>query len=74
MMTIQDEYKKKYRDKNPLLSPEAQFAGHNLIERKQKHFTQHDQERPPVFINRPLTRAQIRKKYMRTINKKEIDW
>jgi len=74
MMTIQDEYKKKYRDKNPLLSADAQFAGHNLIERKQKHFTQHDQERPPVFINRPLTRAQIRKKYMRTINKSEIDW
>ncbi len=57
-----------------MLSPEAHFANHDLIERKQKHFTQHDQERPPVFINRPLTRAQIRKKYMRTIGKKEIDW
>lgn len=31
-------------------------------------------ERPPIFINRPMTRGQIRKRYMRTINKKDIDW
>ena len=35
---------------------------------------EYELERPATFLNRPLTRAQIRKRYMRTISKKDIDW
>jgi hypothetical protein len=30
------DYKKKYRDKNPLITAEDQFAGYNLIEKQQR--------------------------------------
>ena len=30
------EYKKKYRDKDPLLNPEADFYDDKMIERKQR--------------------------------------
>ena len=33
-----------------------------------------EMERPAAFLNRPMTRGQIRKRYMRTLNKKDIDW
>ena len=33
-----------------------------------------EQEKPATFINRPLTRSQVRKRYMRSISKKDIDW
>ena len=32
------------------------------------------EEKPATFINRPLSRAQLRKKFMRRISKKDIDW
>ena len=31
-------------------------------------------EKSATFINRPLTRAQIRKRFMRSISKKDLDW
>jgi ribosomal protein S18 len=31
-------------------------------------------EKPATFINRPLTRGQLRKRFMRTIDKKDLDW
>lgn len=30
------DYKKKYRDNNPLITAEDQFAGYNLIEKQQR--------------------------------------
>ena len=34
-----------------------------------------EKEKPSTFINRPLTRGQIRKKYMRSLTKKDVsDW
>ena len=32
------------------------------------------EEKPATFINRPLSRAQLRRKYMRKINKVDINW
>lgn len=32
------------------------------------------EEKPATFINRPLTRAELRKKFMRNLRKKDIDW
>ena len=31
-------------------------------------------EKPATFINRPLTRGQLRKRFMRSIDKKDLDW
>jgi ribosomal protein S18 len=31
-------------------------------------------EKPATFINRPLTRGQIRRRYMRSVSKKDLDW
>lgn len=67
------EYKKKYRDRDPVLSPEAFFYDYNQIERRQKQFD-FDQEKPATFINRPLSRAQLRRKFMRRIRKDDINW
>lgn len=66
------EYKKKYRDRTPEINPEAYYAGENMVQRRKKLF-EFDQERPATFINKPLTRAAIRKKVMRSIKKKDID-
>jgi len=74
MFRVPHEYKKKYRNKDPTIVPEANFSGHDVIARNQRHHTQFGTDRPPVFINRPLSRADLRKKFMRTITKKEIDW
>ena len=67
------EYKKKYRDRDPVLNPEAYFYDYNQIERRQKQFD-FDQEKPATFINRPLSRAQLRRKFMRRIRKDDINW
>lgn len=67
------EYKKKYRDKDPLYDPEAQYAGHNVIGRSQRMFA-FETEKPATFINRPLTRGQLRKRFMRSVQKDELDW
>lgn len=32
------EYKKKYRDMDPVLNPEAYFYDYNMIERRQRQF------------------------------------
>ena len=34
----------------------------------------YEMERPAAFLNRPMTRGQIRKRFMRSIDKKDIDW
>jgi hypothetical protein len=49
------EYKKKYRDKSPLIEPDAYFADSNVVQRRKKLF-EYDQEKPATFINKPLTR------------------
>ena len=67
------DYKKKYRDTNPIINPEAFHSGESYIERTNRQFDQ-ERERPSTFINRPLTRAQLRKKFMRNIRKKDIEW
>ena len=67
------EYKKKYRDTTPLIEPHAYFAGENVAERRRKLF-EYDQERPATFINRPLSRQQLRKRLMRPIRKSDIDY
>ena len=67
------EYKKKYRDKTPLLNPEAFFAGHNrdLRQERQAAF---DQEKPATFINKPMTRSMVRKRFMRSVKKDDFEW
>lgn len=67
------EYKKKYRDKTPMLNEEAYFAGHNRAGRNERQAA-FDKEKPATFINRPLTRSQIRKKFMRSMEKDDFDW
>jgi len=60
------EYKKKYRDNTPIISPDAYFADYNVVNRRKKLFD-FDQEKPATFINRPLSRGQLRKKLKRKI-------
>lgn len=67
------EYKKKYRDVTPIIGPEAYFAGHDIVQRRKKLFD-FDQEKPATFINRPMSRNHLRKKLMRKIDKKDIDY
>ena len=67
------EYKKKFRDRTPLYGPEAVYAGHNSLERGQR-MLEFEKDKQATFINRPLTRNQIRKKLMRSVSKKDIDF
>ena len=67
------EYKKKYRDKDPLYDADAQYAGHNVIARSQRMFA-FEMEKPATFLNRPLNRSQLRKRLMRSVDKKDLDW
>uniref|UniRef100_A0A7S3MX36 Uncharacterized protein n=1 Tax=Strombidium inclinatum TaxID=197538 RepID=A0A7S3MX36_9SPIT len=67
------EYKKKYRDNTPILKPEAYYAGHNQVQRRKELF-EFDTEKPATFINRPLSRDQLRKKVKRRLTKSEIDY
>lgn len=32
------------------------------------------EEKPATFLNRPLSRSQLRKKYMRSLKKTDISW
>lgn len=67
------EYKKKYRDTTPVVSAESYYSGGNIVERYDKQL-EYEKEKPATFLNRPLTRAQLRKRYMRTISKRDIEW
>ena len=67
------EYKKKYRETTPLVKADSYYAGGNIVDKQNKQL-EYEMERPATFLNRPLSRAQIRKKYMRTIEKKDIEW
>ena len=67
------EYKKKYRDTTPVIRPEAYYSDFNQIQRRKRLF-EFDQEKPATFINRPLTRNQLRKQFKRKIDKKDIDY
>jgi hypothetical protein len=50
------EYKKKYRDKSPLLNSDAYFAESNGPERRKRLFD-FEKEKPATFINKPLNRS-----------------
>lgn len=67
------EYKKKYRDMDPLMQAENHFADYNFME-KQQRLEKFELEKPATFINRPLTRAQIRRRLMRSVGKQEIEF
>ena len=67
------EYKKKYRDKDPVLNEEAYLYDYNLLKRRQRQID-FDQEKPATFINRPLSRVQLRKKFLRKLKKSDIHW
>jgi len=68
------EYKKKYRDSSPVIQPEDYFYKDNLVKKRLRDH-EFDKEKPATFINRPLTRAQLRKKFMRrNIRRSDIDW
>ena len=62
------EYKKKYRDKTPLINSDAYYAGANATERRKRLFD-FEKEKPATFINKPLNRSQLRKKFMRKVKK-----
>ena len=67
------EYKKKYRDTTPIIGPDAYNADHNRMERRKTYF-EYDQENPATFLNRPLTRNQLRKKLKRRITGNDLDY
>ena len=67
------EYRKKYREKNPLVQADSYFSGGNIIDKQNKQL-EYEMEKPATFLNRPLTRSQLRKRYMRSISKKDIEW
>ena len=67
------EYRKKYRDTTPLVKADSYFAGGNIVDKQNKQLD-YEMEKPATFLNRPMTRGQIRKRYMRTISKKDIEW
>ncbi len=68
------EYKKKYREKTPMLNEQAYFYDYKLIERRQK-VMEESKEKPATFLNRPLTRGQIRRKFMRrNLKRKDFDY
>lgn len=51
------EYKKKYRDRNPIMGAEHLFAGGQNFYDRQQRLEDHAKEKPATFINRPLTRG-----------------
>ena len=67
------EYKKKYRDTTPLVQADSYFANGNIVDKQNKQLD-YELEKPATFLNRPMTRAQIRRRFMRNISKKDIDW
>ena len=50
------EYRKKYRDRTPVVDPESYYAGSNVVDKMNKQL-EYEMERPPTFLNRPMTRA-----------------
>lgn len=34
----------------------------------------YEMEKPATFLNRPLSRNQLRRRFMRSVDKKELDW
>lgn len=68
------EYKKKYRDRNPIMGAEHLFAGGQNFYDRQQRLEDHAKEKPATFINRPLTRGQLRRRVMRSVKKDEIEW
>lgn len=67
------EYKKKYRDRDPVVRSEDHLASYNFVS-KQERQQAFELEKPATFINRPLTRSQLRKKFMRSVTKEDVDW
>lgn len=67
------EYKKKYRDKTPPVEASSYYAQGDIYN-KQKQLLDYELEKPATFLNRPMTRNQIRRRFMRSIEKKDIDW
>ena len=67
------EYKKKYRDNTPLTKADSYYANGNIVDKQNKKL-EYELEKPAAFLNRPMTRGQIRKRFMRNISKKDIDW
>ena len=67
------EHKKKYRDNTPLVKADSYYAQGNIVDKMNKQL-EYEMEKPATFLNRPLTRAQLRRRFMRTISKKDIDW
>lgn len=67
------DYKKKYRDKTPTIDEESYFAFGNVAGKRQQQFD-FEKEKPATFINRPLSRTELRKRFMRRFSKKDIDW
>jgi len=55
------------------LGAESSYAGHDVIDRHERQFA-FEMEKPATFLNRPMTRGQIRKKYMRRVTKEDIEW
>ena len=49
------EYKKKYRDKTPLVSAESYYAQGDIV-KKQNRLLDFELEKPATFLNRPMTR------------------
>jgi len=70
---ISFDYKKKYRDKTPTIDEESYFAFGNVTGKRQRQF-EFEKEKPATFINRPLSRTELRKRFMRKFSKKDIDW
>lgn len=56
-----------------MLADEHHFAEHNIIT-KQKRLEAFELEKPATFINRPLTRGQLRKRFMRSVEREDIEW
>jgi ribosomal protein S18 len=55
------------------MQAENHFADYNFME-KQQRLEKFDMEKPSTFINRPLTRAQLRRRFMRSVGKQEIEF
>ena len=67
------EYKKKYRDYSPTIKADTYFGQGNIIDKQNKQL-EYEMEKPATFLNRPMSRGQLRKRMMRSISKKDIEW
>ena len=69
----QKKYSLKFVDNNPLLDPEAYYD--NLNMHKKRKFELIDMmEKPPTFINKPLSRDELHRKFRLKIRKKDMKW